>query len=81
MKKRRSIRNALYDLLINYIPEPIRKSVGDFKDKVISFFRTNTPKQIVYGRGKKLNKSKTQKQYEENTINSIRNLFIIKKEK
>ena len=44
MKKIRSIKNTWYDWLINYIPEPIRKSVGGFKDKVISFFKTNTPK-------------------------------------
>ena len=59
--------------LVNYIPEPIRKSVGGFKDKVISLFKTNTPKQIVYGRGKKLSKPKTQ--------NKIRNPFILKRKK
>ena len=35
----------------------------------------------VYGRRKKLNKSKTQKQSEENITSSIRNLFILKKTK
>ena len=35
----------------------------------------------MYGRGKKINKSKTQKQSEENIINSIRNLFILKRRK
>ena len=59
--------------LVNYIPEPIRKSVGGFKDKVISLFKTNTPKQIVYGRGKKLSKPKTQ--------NKIRNPYILQKKK
>ena len=39
--------------------------VDDFKDKGIRHFKTNTPKQTVYGRGKKLNKSKTQNQSEE----------------
>ena len=33
----------------------------------------------MYGRGKKLRKLKTQKQLEENKIDSIRNLFILKK--
>ena len=56
MKKIRPIKNTWYDWLINYIPEPIRKSVGSFKDKIVSPFNTNTPKQIVYGRGKKLPK-------------------------
>ena len=33
----------------------IRKSVDGFKDKIVlSLFKTNTPKQAVYGRGKKL---------------------------
>ena len=53
-----------YDWSINYILELIRKIVAGFKDKVISLFKTNTPKQTVHERGKKLNKSKTQKQSE-----------------
>ena len=56
MKKIRPIKNTWYDRLSNYIPEPIRKGVGGFKDKV-SIFKTNTPKQTVYRKGKKLNKS------------------------
>ena len=35
----------------------------------------------MYGRGKKLSKPKWQKQSEENIINSIRNPFILRKEK
>ena len=57
MKEIRLIKIIWYDWLINYISEPIRKSVGGFKDQAISLFKTNTPKQTVYGRGKKLNKS------------------------
>ena len=53
MKKIRPFENTWYDWLINYIPEPIRKSVVGFKDKVISLSKTNAPKQRVYGRGKK----------------------------
>ena len=41
-----------YDWLVNYIPEPIRKILGDLKDKVVSLFNPNTPKQTVYERGK-----------------------------
>ena len=48
---------------------------GGFKDKVISLFKTNSPKQMVYGKGKKLNKLKSQKRSQESIINSIRNLF------
>ena len=56
MKKLRPIQNTWYNWLINYIPEPIRKR--GFKDKIANVFKTNTPKQTVYGRGKKLSKPK-----------------------
>ena len=59
MKEIKPIKITCYDWLINYIPEPIRKSVGDFKDKIVSLFKTNMPKQAVCGRGKKLSKQKT----------------------
>ena len=75
MKKIKSIKNTWYDWLINYIPEPIRKSVGGFENKVISLFKTNTPKQTVYGRGKKLSKPKKNKQ------SKIRNPFVSKRKK
>ena len=39
MNKIRRIKNTGYDLLVNYIPEPIRKSVGSFKDKIVSPFQ------------------------------------------
>ena len=45
IKKIRSIKNTWYHWLINYIPEPIRKSIGGFKDKVISVFNTSSSKQ------------------------------------
>ena len=48
MKKVRSIKNTWYDWLINYIPEPIRISIGGFKDKVISIFKKTTPKETFY---------------------------------
>ena len=35
----------------------------------------------MYGKGKKLNQPKIQKQYKENIIISIRNFFILKKKK
>ena len=76
MKKIWPIKKTSYGLLNNYISEPIRKSVGTFKDKVINPFKTNTPKQTVYGREKKLSKTKS-----ESKFNSIRNYFILKKEK
>ena len=31
MKKKRSIKNTLYDWLINYFPEPIRKTILEIK--------------------------------------------------
>ena len=60
MKKIRSIKNTWYGWLINYIPEPIRKSVDGFNDKIVSLFKTNRLKQAVCGRGRKLSKTKTQ---------------------
>ena len=60
MKKIRPIKNTWCDWLNNYISKPITKSVGGFKYKIISIFKTNTPRQIVYGRGKKISKPKTQ---------------------
>ena len=74
MKKLRLIKKNWYNELINYIPEPLTKIVGGFKNKVVSPFNTNTPKQTMYGREKKISKPKTQ-----NKINSIRNPFILKK--
>ena len=73
MKKIRPIKNTCYDWLINYIPEPIRKSASGFKDKIASLFKTNTPKPRVYWRGKKLSKPKRQ--------NKIRTPFILRKKK
>ena len=60
MKRIRPTNNTWYDWLINFIPEAIRKSVGGFKDKTASLFKTNTPKKTVYRRGKKLRKQKMQ---------------------
>ena len=76
LKKISQLKNTLYDLLINFIPEPLRKNKNGFKDKVVNLFKANTPKQLAYGRRKKLSKAKTQ-----NEINNIRNPFIIKKKK
>ena len=38
MKKIRPIKNTWYNRLINYIPEPKRKNLGGFKDKILSLF-------------------------------------------
>ena len=46
MKKISSIKNTLYDWLISYIHEPIRKSLGGFKDKIVSLFKTSAPKKM-----------------------------------
>ena len=60
LKKIRRIKNAWYDWLITYIPKPIRKSVSVLKDKFVSLFKTNTPKQTVYGKGQKLSQPRKQ---------------------
>ena len=39
--------NTWYDWLINYILEPMRKIVGDFKDKVVSNFKKTHLKIMV----------------------------------
>ena len=72
MKKVRPIKNTWPDWSINYILVPTRKRVGGFKDKIVSILKTNTPKQTMYERGKKLSKPSTQ---------NIRNTFILKKKK
>ena len=36
IKKIRPIKQMWYEWLINYIPKPIRKSIGGFEDKIIS---------------------------------------------
>ena len=61
----------LYHWLFSYIPEFIIKTLSEFKDKIVNVFNINTFKQIMYERGEKLKKPKTQ--------NKIRNLFILKK--
>ena len=61
MEKKRHIKSAWYDSLINYIPNPIREAVGGFfVKKVLSLFKTNTPKD--YG-------DKTCKRDERNQVN------------
>ena len=63
IKKIRPNKNSWYDWLMNYLPEPKRKSVGGFRDHVLSIFKTNTTKQPAYGSGKKLSKPKTEKNW------------------
>ena len=78
------VENICYNWLVNYILELIRKTVGSFKDKIVSLFKTNTPekygKKTVYGSGNRPSKLKIQKQSEDNTIKCIKNLFELKKE-
>ena len=72
MKKIRPFKNIWYEWLISYIHEPIRKSVGGLKDKIVSAlkdkvlnalaektvsnFKINTPKETTHERGQKLDK-------------------------
>ena len=60
LKKLTSIRKIWYNWWINYTTKPLIKSVSVLKDKVMSLYKTNTPKQTVYGRGKKLSKPRKQ---------------------
>ena len=54
MEKIKSVKSTWYDWLTDNISVPRRKSAEDFKYEVISLFKTNTIKQTVYERGKKL---------------------------
>ena len=49
MKKIRPIKNSWYDWLIKYIPEPIRNSVGGFKDKTVSLFKRTQLNKLCMG--------------------------------
>ena len=49
MKKIRPIKNSWYDWLIKYIPEPIRNSVGGFKDKTVSLFKRKQLNKLCMG--------------------------------
>ena len=60
LKKLTSIKSIWYDWWINYTTKPLIKNVSVLKDKVMSLYKTNTPKQTVYGRGKKLSKPRKQ---------------------
>ena len=82
MNKIRPIKNTCYDWLINYIPK--HNSSDGFKDKIMCLFRTNTPKQIICGKGNKLSKPKPKnirkklrknKEYNAGLIRDIRILF------
>ena len=93
MKKIRPAENILYDWLTNYIPKPIKKGVGGFKDKTVSLFKTNTTKETVYGKGKTLSKRRKQnikkpfrseenkEKIKERTIRDIWKLFETEEEK
>ena len=70
MKKIGPVKNTWYDWLINYVPEPIKKSVAGFKDKIVSLFRTNTSEQTVYGRGENLPE---EDYYKPERVNKFRN--------
>ena len=60
IKKIRPIKKTWYGWLFDCIPKPARKSAIVLKDIFISIFKTNTPKQTVYGRGQKLHKPRKQ---------------------
>ena len=49
MKKIRPVKNTSFDWLINYIPDPIRKSLGGFKDKIVNFLRQTHLQKLCMG--------------------------------
>ena len=46
-EKNELTKSTWYDWLINYIREPIRKSVGVFKDKIVFLRQTHLNKLCV----------------------------------
>ena len=40
-------KSTRYDWLVNYIPEPIKKTLGNAKDKIMSLFKTNTTEDCI----------------------------------
>lgn len=46
-EKERPIKNTWYDWLVNYISEAIRKTGGEFKDKLVSFLKQMRLKIMV----------------------------------
>ena len=60
-KKIRPIKNIWYNWLNNYIPGLIRRGEGSLKDVRIFKIKNTSKETIIYGRGKKLGKPKTQK--------------------
>ena len=65
VKKKRPTKITWYDWLISYISVSVRKTVGGFKDKVVSPFKRNTPKdpgkQTVYRKRKRSSNQKNTK--------------------
>ena len=55
------MKSTLYSWLLNYIPEPTRKSAGCFNDKIFSLFDTNTPKKTLHEK-KEIKETKNTKQ-------------------
>ena len=55
------MKSTRYDWLLNYIPEPTRKSAGGFKDKIVSLFDTKTSKQTLHEK-KEIKETKNTKQ-------------------
>ena len=60
-KKIKPIKNIWYNWLNNYIPGLIRRGEGSLKDVSIFKIKNTSKETIIYGRGKKPGKPKTQK--------------------
>ena len=85
MKKRRFAKNTWYDWLFTYISA--QKTVGGFKDKIMSLFKQTQPSTIVNQHmstmcmGLERNQKKTKiKKTGDSIIKNIRNRFMLEKE-
>ena len=52
IKKIRPTKSTWHDWLANYIPEPIRKSVGSFKDEIVSLLKRKSLNKLCVGEEK-----------------------------
>ena len=71
MKKIRPIKNTQCGWLINFIHEPKTKGVSGFKDKVISLFKTNTPKQKGMRKKKETKQTKNKNNLKKTKITAL----------
>ena len=79
IKEKKPIKSTWYYWLIDYIFEPLRKTVGGFRDNVVMTDTREIYSKQTAGREKKLSKFKIQKQSEEDNVIKNRGSLFEKK--